>query len=51
MREAMTVAYLSADATYDLPDRDARAEDTHGFGTDGLRRGDPLNTPTAPQLA
>ena len=50
MREA-TVAYMSADATYDWPDWNARVEDTHGFGTAGLRRGDPLNKPTTPQLA
>ena len=31
--------------TYDLPDWDARAEDTHGFDTD------PLDKPTTPQLA
>ncbi len=51
MREAMTVAYMSADATYDWPDWNARVEHPHGFGTAGLRRGDPLNTPTTPQLA
>ena len=51
MREAMTVAYLSADATYDWPDWNSRVEDTHGFGTAGLRRGDPLNKPSTPQLA
>ena len=51
MREAMTVAYLSADATYDWPDWNKRVGDTHGFGTAGVRRGDPLNTPTTPQLA
>ena len=47
MREA-TVAYMSADATYDWPDWNARVEDTHGFGTAGLRRGDPLNTADHP---
>ena len=51
MREAMTVAYMSAAATYDWPDWNTRVEHTHGFGTDGLRRGDPLNKPTTPRLA
>ena len=51
MREAMTVAYLSADATYDWPDWNTRVEHTHGFATAGLRRGEPLNKPTTPQLA
>ena len=51
MREAMTVAYMSADATYDWPDWNSRVEYTHGFGTAGLRRGDPLNKPSTPQLA
>ena len=51
MREAMTVAYMSADATYDWPDWNSRVEYTHGFDTAGLRRGDPLNKPSTPQLA
>ena len=50
MREAMTVAYMSADATYAWPEWNSRVEYTHGFGTAGLRRGDPLNKPTTPQL-
>ena len=51
MREVMTVAYMSADAVYDWPEWNRRIEDTHGFGTAGLRRGDPLNKPTTPRLA
>ena len=51
MREAMTVAYISADATYDWPDWNARVEHADGVGTAGLRRGDPLNKPSTPQLA
>jgi ectoine hydroxylase-related dioxygenase (phytanoyl-CoA dioxygenase family) len=51
MREAMTVAYISADATYDWPDWNARVEHADGVGTAGLRRGDPLNNPSTPQLA
>ena len=51
MREVMTVAYMSADAVYDWPEWNSRVEDTHGFGTAGLRRGDPLNKPTTPRLA
>ena len=51
MREAMTVAYMSADATYDWPDWNSRVENTHAFGTAGLRRGDPLDKPSTPQLA
>ena len=51
MREAMTVAYMSAAATYDWPDWNTRVQQTHGFGTAGLRRGDPLDKPTTPQLA
>ena len=51
MREAMTVAYMSADAVYDWPDWNSRVEGTHRFGTAGLRRGDPLNKPSTPQLA
>ena len=51
MREAMTVAYMSADAIYDWPDWNSRVEHTHGFGTAGLCRGAPLNKPSTPQLA
>ena len=47
----MTVAYRSADAVYDWPEWNSRVEGSHGFGTAGLRRGDPLNKPTTPQLA
>ena len=48
MREAMAVAYMSAAATYDWPDWNTRVQDTHGFATDGLLRGDPVNKPTTP---
>ena len=51
MREAMTVAYISADAVYDWPDWNSRVEHADGVGTAGLRRGDPLNKPSTPQLA
>ena len=47
----VSVAQTDVKARYDLPDGDARAEDTHGFATAGLRRGDPLDKPTTPQLA
>ena len=51
MREAMTVAYMSAGAVYDWPNWNSRVENTHVFGTAGPRRSDLLSKPSTPRLA
>ena len=50
MREAMTVAYMTADATFDWPATNPGAGRRHGFATEGLRRGDVLESSFAPRL-
>ena len=50
MREAMTIAYMTADATFDWPDSNPEAGRRHGFATVGLQRGDLLESSFAPRL-
>ena len=49
MREAMTVAYMTADAVYDWPKSNPSA-DRHQFVTEGMQRGDEFDHPLTPQL-
>ena len=50
MREAMTIAYMTADARFDWPESNPEAGRRHGFATEGLRRGDLLESSFAPRL-
>ena len=50
MREAMTIAYMTADATFDWPESNPEAGRRHGFATAGLQRGDRLESKFAPRL-
>ena len=50
MREAMTIAYMTADATFDWPESNPEAGRRHGFATEGLQRGDILQSSFAPRL-
>ncbi len=50
MREAMTIAYMTADAVFDWPDSNPEAGRRHGFATSGLTRGDRLESRFAPRL-
>ena len=50
MREAMTIVYMTADATFDWPESNPGAEDRHPFATEGLSRGDVLESSFAPRL-
>ena len=50
MREAMTVAYMTADARFDWPESNPEAGRRHGFATEGLQRGDLLESSFAPRL-
>ncbi|MCY3978310.1 MAG: phytanoyl-CoA dioxygenase family protein [Chloroflexi bacterium] len=50
MREAMTIAYMTADARFDWPQSNPEAERRHGFATEGLQRGDLLESSFAPRL-
>ncbi len=50
MREAMTVAYMTADARFDWPETNPEAGNRHGFATEGLKRGDLLESSFAPRL-
>ena len=50
MREAMTIAFMTADATFDWPESNPEAERRHGFATEGLTRGDLLESKFAPRL-
>ena len=50
MREAMTVAYMTADARFDWPESNPEAGRRHGFATAGLTRGDLLESSFAPRL-
>ena len=50
MREAMTIAYITADATFDWPESNPEAGRRHGFATEGLMRGDMLESSFSPRL-
>ncbi len=50
MREAMTIAYMTADAIFDWPETNPEAGRRHGFATAGLTRGDLLESSFAPRL-
>ncbi|MDE2777512.1 MAG: phytanoyl-CoA dioxygenase family protein [Chloroflexota bacterium] len=50
MREAMTIAYMTADARFDWPESNPEAGRRHGFATEGLQRGDLLESSFAPRL-
>ncbi len=50
MREAMTIAYMTADARFDWPESNPEAGRRHGFATEGLKRGDLLESGFAPRL-
>ncbi|MCY4061875.1 MAG: phytanoyl-CoA dioxygenase family protein [Chloroflexi bacterium] len=50
MREAMTIAYMTADARFDWPESNPEAGRRHGFATEGLTRGDLLESSFAPRL-
>lgn len=50
MREAMTIAYMTADATFDWPESNPEAGRRHDFATEGLQRGDLLESSFAPRL-
>ncbi len=50
MREAMTIAYITADARFDWPESNPEAGRRHGFATEGLKRGDLLESRFAPRL-
>ena len=50
MREAMTIVYMTADATFDWPESNPEAGRRHGFATEGLTRGDLLESSFAPRL-
>ena len=50
MREAMTIAYMTSDATFDWPESNPEAGQRHGFATEGLTRGDVLESHFAPRL-
>lgn len=50
MREAMTIAYMTADATFDWPESNPEAGRRHGFATEGLKSGDLLESIFAPRL-
>lgn len=50
MREAMTIAYMTADARFDWPESNPEAGRRHGFATEGLSRGDLLESNFAPRL-
>jgi len=50
MREAMTIAYMTADAIFDWPESNPEAGRRHGFATKGLTRGDKLESNFAPRL-
>ncbi len=46
----MTVAYMTADARFDWPESNPEAGRRHGFATEGLTRGDLLESNLAPRL-
>ena len=50
MREAMTMAYITADARFDWSESNAEAAGRHSFATEGLKRGDLLESSFAPRL-
>lgn len=50
MREAMTVVYMTDQARYDWSPSNPEAAARHGFATQGLRRGDLLESEFAPRL-
>ena len=50
MREAMTIVYMTHDATFDWHAGNPGAEKRHGFATEGLSRGDILDSPFTPRL-
>ncbi len=50
MREATTIAYTTADAIFDWPESNPEAGRRHGFATEGLQRGDLLESSFAPRL-
>ena len=50
MREAMTMAYMTADARFDWPESNPEAGRRHGFATTDLTRGDLLESRFAPRL-
>ena len=50
MREAMTMAYIAADARFDWSESNPEAAGRHGFATEGLKRGDLLESEFAPRL-
>ena len=51
MREAMTIAYMTADARFDWPESNPEAGRRHGFATEGLQRGDTVGVGSfAPRL-
>ncbi|MCE2472582.1 MAG: hypothetical protein J4G18_11935 [Anaerolineae bacterium] len=50
MREAMTIAYMTTDAIFDWPESNPEAGRRHGFATEGLTRGDLLESKFAPRL-
>lgn len=50
LREAMTMAYMSADARFDWSASNQAAAERHSFATQGLSRGDVLESPFAPRL-
>ncbi len=50
LREAMTMAYMTADARFDWSPANPEAAKRHSFATQGLSRGDLLESPFAPRL-
>ena len=50
MREAMTMAYITADARFDWSESNAEAAGRHSFATEGLKRGDLMESNFAPRL-
>lgn len=50
MREAMTIVYMTKDARFDWPESNPEAGRRHGFATEGLTRGDLLESSFAPRL-
>ena len=50
MREAMTVVYMTDQARFDWPETNPEAGRRHGFATEGLKRGDLLESEFAPRL-
>ena len=51
MRQAMTIVYMTYDAAFDWPASNPEAGKRHGFATDGLTRGDVLDSPFTSHLA